>query len=138
MALANLADNAANQVAIAEQGGIAAVIGAMGRFKGSEDVQKQGCMALKSLAGNGKKRREVKFDKKGYLNPVMFSMFSRPFTSPERLSSHHILPLSSSSGAGRGYLLAAFHCAILFVCVGFPALPRWWRESAIFGVSSSS
>ena len=56
LALFNLARNAANQVAIAEQGGIAALIGAMGRFEGSEGVQKQGCWALKNLAVNGKKK----------------------------------------------------------------------------------
>ena len=54
-ALGTLANcNAANEVAIAEQGGIVAVIGAMGRFEGDAGVQEKGCAALTSLATNGK------------------------------------------------------------------------------------
>ena len=52
-ALGTLANcNAANEVAIAEQGGIVAVIGAMGRFEGDAGVQQWGCWALFNLAGN--------------------------------------------------------------------------------------
>ena len=58
LALYNLAyNNTANKVAIAEQGGIAAVVGAMGRFEGSEAVQEYGCLALRILLSTVRKSR---------------------------------------------------------------------------------
>ncbi|KAJ1463788.1 expressed protein [Baffinella frigidus] len=49
-ALLNLAVNAENQVAIAAQGGIAAVLRAMGAHASSAGVQEYGCRALCNIA----------------------------------------------------------------------------------------
>ena len=58
-ALANLAyNNAGNKVAIAAEGGIAAVIGGMGRCEGDARLQEYGCMLLAMLARNGKEGRK--------------------------------------------------------------------------------
>ena len=57
--LAMLADdNDENSVAIVAAGGVAAVIGGMGRFEGHAGVQQDGCMALRNLALNGKEGRK--------------------------------------------------------------------------------
>jgi hypothetical protein len=50
MALGNLAfNNDENQAAIAAAGGVAAVIGGMGRFEGNARVQKFGRAALNNM-----------------------------------------------------------------------------------------
>ena len=55
-ALTNLAaNNADNQVTIAEAGGIRSVVDAMERHKDVADVQEYGCATLSNLAHNGKK-----------------------------------------------------------------------------------
>ncbi|KAJ1481787.1 armadillo-type protein, partial [Baffinella frigidus] len=55
-ALCNLAANAANQVAIAAQGGIAAVLKAMGAHASIAGVQEYGCRALVNLALNAENK----------------------------------------------------------------------------------
>jgi hypothetical protein len=52
LGLCNLARNAENQVAIAAAGGVAAVIGGMGRCEGDARVQQFGCRVLGYLALN--------------------------------------------------------------------------------------
>jgi hypothetical protein len=42
-----------NEVAIAQKGGVEAVVAAMGAHKGNADVQHYGCMALRTLGFNG-------------------------------------------------------------------------------------
>ena len=48
-----------NQVAIAQKGGVEAVVAAMGTHKGNADVQHYGCWALCSLGNNGRIDRPV-------------------------------------------------------------------------------
>ena len=55
VALWNLAANDDNRVAIAEAGGVRAVVEAMERHKDVAGVQQYGCGALRCFAANGKK-----------------------------------------------------------------------------------
>ena len=57
LGLRNLARENESTAAIAAAGGIAAVIGAMGRCEGHAGVQQYGCRALVNLAFNGKEGR---------------------------------------------------------------------------------